>query len=278
MRTVRDRPTLLQRFPNGVTGSDVLPEADPRHRARVAADHHRGDASTARVAGHRDGRHRPRALGRQPGLPRLPPVAVPGGRPGQHRRAAHRPRPVAGRRLRDGSRGRRRGSSRSSTSTASRASPRPPATAACTSTSASSRAGTPSPSARPPSRRPRDGAAPADLITGDGGRSSAGPCLPTSTRTRRTRRCSARGACGPGGAQVSTPFGWDELPTIQPDELTMATVPARVAARATRGRRSTTSRSRSSRWSTATAPTSPPASRTPRGRRSTRRCPTRRAA
>jgi DNA ligase D len=32
------------------------------------------------------------------------------------------------------------------------------------------------------------------------------------------------------GAQVSTPFAWDELERIEPDELTMATVPARVAA------------------------------------------------
>jgi DNA ligase D len=32
------------------------------------------------------------------------------------------------------------------------------------------------------------------------------------------------------GAQVSTPFGWDELDTIAPDELTMANVPARVQA------------------------------------------------
>jgi DNA ligase D len=32
------------------------------------------------------------------------------------------------------------------------------------------------------------------------------------------------------GAQVSTPFTWDELEGIQPDELTMAVVPARVAA------------------------------------------------
>jgi DNA primase len=31
------------------------------------------------------------------------------------------------------------------------------------------------------------------------------------------------------GAQVSTPFGWDELDRIVPDELTIATVPARVA-------------------------------------------------
>jgi DNA ligase D len=30
------------------------------------------------------------------------------------------------------------------------------------------------------------------------------------------------------GAQVSTPFAWDELDTIAPDELTMANVPARV--------------------------------------------------
>jgi len=30
------------------------------------------------------------------------------------------------------------------------------------------------------------------------------------------------------GAQVSTPFGWDELDSIVPDELTIATVPARL--------------------------------------------------
>ena len=32
------------------------------------------------------------------------------------------------------------------------------------------------------------------------------------------------------GAQVSTPFGWDELESIRPDELTIATVPERVRA------------------------------------------------
>src|ERR1700730_252570 len=32
------------------------------------------------------------------------------------------------------------------------------------------------------------------------------------------------------GAQVSTPFGWDELDAIQPDVLTIATVPERVRA------------------------------------------------
>jgi DNA ligase D len=33
------------------------------------------------------------------------------------------------------------------------------------------------------------------------------------------------------GAQVSTPIGWDELATVEPDGLTIATVPARVAER-----------------------------------------------
>jgi DNA primase len=32
------------------------------------------------------------------------------------------------------------------------------------------------------------------------------------------------------GAQVSTPFGWDELDGIQPDALTIATVPGRLRA------------------------------------------------
>jgi len=32
------------------------------------------------------------------------------------------------------------------------------------------------------------------------------------------------------GAQVSTPFSWDEVDDVHPDELTMATVPARVVA------------------------------------------------
>jgi DNA ligase D len=33
------------------------------------------------------------------------------------------------------------------------------------------------------------------------------------------------------GGQVSTPIGWDELGSVEPDELTIATVPARVADR-----------------------------------------------
>ena len=40
---------------------------------------------------------------------------------------------------------------------------------------------------------------------------------------------AAWGARARVGGQVSTPFAWDELETIEPDELTIATVPARVA-------------------------------------------------
>ncbi len=40
---------------------------------------------------------------------------------------------------------------------------------------------------------------------------------------------SAWGARPRVGGQVSTPFAWDEIETVEPDELTIATVPARVA-------------------------------------------------
>ena len=59
--------------------------------------------------------------------------------------------------------------------------------------------------ARAPSSRPDHGAR-------GGRRSGAAGSSSTSTRTRPTRRSSARGRCAARpGAQVSTPFGWDEL-------------------------------------------------------------------
>ena len=74
-----------------------------------------------------------------------------------------------------------------------------------------------------------------DLITGavvEGGARRRG-CSSTSTRTRRTRPCSGRGACGPApGAQVSTPFAWDELagdPSRRADDGRPC--PPRLAAR-----------------------------------------------
>ena len=57
----------------------------------------------------------------------------------------------------------------------------------------------------------------------------------------RTRPCSGRGQVRPRvGGRVSTPIAWDEVDEVDPDELTMAVVAAKVAAEATRGRRCTT--------------------------------------
>ncbi len=81
MRTVRDRPTLLQRFPNGVTGQSFFQKRIPDAAPGLVGDDDRGHRQRHRVPGHRDGRPRPRALGGQPGVPRVPPVAVPGRHP-----------------------------------------------------------------------------------------------------------------------------------------------------------------------------------------------------
>ena len=52
------------------------------------------------------------------------------------------------------------------------------------------------------------------------------------------------------GAQVSTPLAWDEVAGVDPDELTIATVPERCSASATPGPRWPSTRSPSSRcWS-----------------------------
>ena len=81
------------------------------------------------------------------------------------------------------------------------------------------------------------------------------------------------------GAQVSTPFAWEELPGIHPDALTVQSVPgpARGRRRSVGGHRRGR-RSRSPRSSSVTSATSPTAPLTRRGHRCTRRCPTKPAA
>ncbi len=76
MSTVRDRPVLLERYPNGVRGEVVLPEAHPRVGARLAHDDHRRDDQRHPLAGARDRRSRPRAVGREHGRARSPRLAV----------------------------------------------------------------------------------------------------------------------------------------------------------------------------------------------------------
>ena len=80
--------------------------------------------------------------------------------------------------------------------------------------------------------RPRARAAPAG--PDHGGVVEGGARHPGLHRLQPERAAQdrARGVdrAAPAGAQVSTPFSWDELEAIVPDELTIATVPERVAA------------------------------------------------
>ena len=102
MGTMQGRPVLMERYPNGASRQVVLPEAGAEGHPRLAADRDGRDAERHDQRGARGRRHRPRRVGGEHRLPRLPRVALPGGRPRAHRRAAHRPRPVARRRLRPG--------------------------------------------------------------------------------------------------------------------------------------------------------------------------------
>ena len=141
---LRDRPTTLERYPDGVEGESFFQKRAPKNTARL--DPHRPHRLPQRTVRRRDVPHRARgrALGRQPGVSDLPPLA---GAPRRHRaprRAAHRPRPAARHRLRRRRPGRPRTARAAGRSTGCAAGPRPPAAAGCTSSCRSSRAG-PSP-------------------------------------------------------------------------------------------------------------------------------------
>ena len=285
MRTVRDRPTLLQRFPNGASEQVVLPEADPRSRRRTGwrpRSSRTPNGTTSRAIVMADIAHVLWAANH--GLPRLPPVAVPRQRPRARRRAAHRPRSLARRDVPDGAGGGGRASARSSTSTASRAYPkttgnRGPARlrarrAGLGLASACARRPSPWP-ASCERRRP-------DLITGAWWKEERGhagvhrlqPERPAQDRVRRlvragparARRCRRR----------SRGTSWT---AIDPDDAHHAApCPAGWPRGATRGRRSTTTPQsiaplvdRYERDLAAGIPDAP-------GRPSTRRCPTRRPA
>ena len=233
MRSMGGRPVLLQRFPNGVGGNSFFQKRIPDVRARVARDHDRQHAERHEIARARHRRSRARGVGDEHGLPRVPRLAGPRGRRRAHRRAAHRPRPAAGRHLRPGARSRARGEDACSTTSSSRAGPRPPAAAASTSTSSSSPAGTPTTCGTPrwPSRASWPAVAPTSSPTRGGRRSGASGCSSTSTRTRRTRRCSARGRCDHAswGRCRRRSSGTRSTPS-SPTSSRCSTVPERVAA------------------------------------------------
>ena len=82
MRTVRRPADAAAAVPERRRRPVVLPEADPGLGAGLAGDDDRRHRQRHRVTGDRDGRPGPRPVGGQPGVPRVPPVAVPGVRPG----------------------------------------------------------------------------------------------------------------------------------------------------------------------------------------------------
>ena len=75
VRHLRERPTVLKRWVDGVVGRAVLPEARARQRARVAADGHRHVPERPPRPRARPQRRRPPRLGREPRRDRLEPLA-----------------------------------------------------------------------------------------------------------------------------------------------------------------------------------------------------------
>ncbi len=279
MSTVRDRPVLLERYPNGVREKSFFQKRIPDSAPGVAHHDHRRDDQRHAFAGARDRRSRPRAVGREHGRARAPRVAVPGvARPRTPTRCASTStRPPA-----SPSTWSARLPATSATcwpSSAWSGSRRPPAARASTSTSGSSRAGIRSPYEAPwsrsdanwPDRHP-------DLITDKWWKEERGTrvFVDFNQNAPHKNMFGAWGVRPRVGAQVSTPFGWDELDTIDPDAMTIDTVPAR-ARRAGRpvgadGRRTLLDHApgRAVR-----RPTSPTGSPMRRGHRCIRRCRTR---
>ena len=189
LRGAGGRPNVLVRYPNGIDGEFFFQKRAPRVAAAwievvdaaVSVGPHRRRSRAARRGGAR--------LDGQPRLPRA--ASAPGARRRSRpsRRAAHRSRSGAGRRVAADPRGRRASSARRSTTSGWSAGRRRRARAACTSTCASSGAGRSTRCAAPRSRsRARSSGARRRWRPASGGRRSATACSSTTTRTRRTAR------------------------------------------------------------------------------------------
>ena len=87
LRTMGGRPVLMQRFPHGATGSSFFQKRVPANAPDWLDDHDRRDPERHDVAGLGRGRPGPRGVGRQPGLSRVPRVALHRRRPGPCHRA-----------------------------------------------------------------------------------------------------------------------------------------------------------------------------------------------
>ena len=283
MGAMGGRPVLMQRFPSGVGGSSFFQKRVPDRRPRLARDDGREHARTARRRGAGRRRPRPRRLGGQPRLPRLPRVAQP-----RERRPRHADElridldPQPGVDFDELASPRPRGARRSSTSSASRRGRRPRATGASTCTCGlhprwtpiEVRAAAVAVARELARRRP-------DLITDAWWKEERGERVFVDFNQNAPHKTvfGAWSVRARPGAQVSTPFAWDELDDIDPDACTMATVPgARRSARRPVGRRRRRSAVAGAAARDVRRATSRRDCRTRRGRPSTRRCPANRPA
>ena len=220
MRALRDRPTALERWPKGVRdgirlatgrrrqGRRVLPEAGAQGRARL-----RGDGEITFPSGRTADEICPTELATvawaaQMGTITFHPWPVRRADVDQPGRAADRPRPAAGHRLRRRRPGRRRRPRAARRRSGWSASRRPAATAACTSTSGSSRGGTSSTSGTRRSRSAASWSAARPAVTTNWWKEERGETRSssTSTRTPATAPSPRPTRCGRmPGAPVSTP-------------------------------------------------------------------------
>ena len=235
MRAMAGRPGPHAALPRRRERQVVLPEAGARSGApdwlQTTVVEHAQRHDVQRPRGRRP---RPRRLGGQPGLPRLPRLAVPRATtpttPTSCASTSTRSPGVAFDHVREAA---ERGARRSSTSSASRPTPRRPATAASTSTCGCGPHGTLRGAGLRGGGGPRAGAPPPrpdhrGVVEGGAGRAGLHRLQP-----ERAAQDGLRRLVGPGtGRRPGVhPLFWDELATVQPDELTIATVPARLAER-----------------------------------------------
>ena len=230
---LRERPGTMKRFVDGAAGEFFfqkrVPKNAPDWLQTATFTFPSGRTATELVANDA----RAPGLGGQPRRHRLQPPPRPPRRPGLPRRAARRPRPAARRALEHGPAGRdvRQGGARG---------PRPgrlpedlglardprqrPHQAASGTTSRSA--------ARPSPWPARSSGACPRRPPASGGRRSATASSSTTTRTRATARSPSGYSVRPvPDAKVCCPITWKEVPDVEPGDLRLDTVPARLKRR-----------------------------------------------
>ena len=241
LRAAGGRPTLMQRFPHGAEGSSFFQKRVPESAPEWLRDDGRQHAERDDLARARARRHGARGLGREPGLPRLPRLAVPRRPPdvADELRLDLDPQPGVGfdevraaaaevRALLDelGVAGYPKTTGNRGLHVYVRLEPRWDSYQVRSAAVAAAR--------ELERRRP-------DLITAAWWKEERGRRVFVDFNQNAPHKTvfGAWSVRARPGAQVSAPVTWDEIDVVHPDELTIATVPDASAATATRGKGST---------------------------------------